>query len=202
MSREVFEMMEQLNQDALETKLALQCAPLLVGVKIANLLIVDSTYVRSVFRIFEGTDITVTLLCRQENKVTFFLYRRNEVLTYLNSDGVREALRILGNDDRECAEYDEAALDEMLGSISKKYESYMQNKTEFPHELGLVLGYPPKDVVGFVKHQGKDYQYSGYWKVYDDLEEALLIFESYRKARERLIRCLTKGKQIYAGGNL
>ena len=40
MSKEVFQMVEELNQEDLQTQLALQCAPLLTGIKVSNLLII------------------------------------------------------------------------------------------------------------------------------------------------------------------
>ena len=40
----------------------------------------------------------------------------------------------------------------------------MDGKRGFPHEIGLVLGYPPVDVEGFIKKEGRDFLYSGYWK--------------------------------------
>lgn len=198
MSREVFLMVEQLNQKELETQLALQCAPLLTGVKIANLLIVDASDCRKVFQMFERTDISVALLGRLGNKVTFLLYREEEVLAYLSTVKVKKALKTLHTYGwQKDGSIDFPAL---LSDIAGRYQDHLQRKKDFPHELGLLLGYPPEDVLGFVRHQGKNYRYSGYWKVYENLEEALLVFERYQKARELLIRWLAEGKHIYAGG--
>ena len=33
---------------------------------------------------------------------------------------------------------------------------------DFPHEIGIFLGYPLEDVVGFIENQGKNYTCSGY----------------------------------------
>ena len=51
---------------------------------------------------------------------------------------------------------------------------------EFPHEIGIFLGYPLADVVGFIEHQGHDYVYCGYWKVYGDLRSAVKSFDIYK----------------------
>jgi hypothetical protein len=56
----------------------------------------------------------------------------------------------------------------------------------FPHEIGLFLGYPAADVLGFVEHGGRDYKLCGYWKVYGNVRQALRRFRQYDECRERL----------------
>ena len=55
---------------------------------------------------------------------------------------------------------------------------------DFPHEIGIFLGYPLEDVVGFIENQGKNYTCSGYWKTYGDPQEATRRFDSYRECTE------------------
>lgn len=55
---------------------------------------------------------------------------------------------------------------------------------EFPHEVGLFLGYPPEDVKGFIDHRANDFKCAGLWKVYGDEEKARSLFEKYRKCTE------------------
>lgn len=52
--------------------------------------------------------------------------------------------------------------------------------TEFPHEIGLFLGYPAEDVRGFMEHRGKCCRCVGCWKVYGDPERAERLFHRYR----------------------
>ena len=42
----------------------------------------------------------------------------------------------------------------------------------FPHEVGVILGYPVEDVIEFENHQGNDCKYCGCWKSYSDIENA------------------------------
>ncbi len=42
----------------------------------------------------------------------------------------------------------------------------MENEQGFPHEIGVILGYPVEDVIEFEKHQGKNCKYCGCWKRY------------------------------------
>ena len=55
---------------------------------------------------------------------------------------------------------------------------------DFPHEIGIFLGYPLEDVVGFIENRGKNYTCSGYWKTYGDPQEAKRRFDSYRECTE------------------
>jgi hypothetical protein len=69
----------------------------------------------------------------------------------------------------------------------------MTTKGGFPHEMGLLLGYPIEDVTGFIKYNGEHSLYTGYWKVYENKEEKLRLFESYENAKESLIQLLYRG---------
>ncbi len=63
---------------------------------------------------------------------------------------------------------------------------------DFPHEVGLFLGYPPADVDGFM-HRRESCKLCGLWKVYDDVEGALRQFEACRRCTEVYLRCLSRG---------
>lgn len=56
--------------------------------------------------------------------------------------------------------------------------------------MGILLGYPIEDVTGFIEHKGKNYLYSGYWKVYRDVAAKKRIFLQYENAKEELILLL------------
>ena len=48
---------------------------------------------------------------------------------------------------------------------------------DFPHEVGLFLGYPPGDVEGFRLNHGRNFKLCGLWKVYCDMEQATARFQ-------------------------
>ena len=54
----------------------------------------------------------------------------------------------------------------------------------FPHEVGLFLGYPLQDVQGYIENQGQNCLYTGYWKVYSNLQKAKQQFTRYDRCRE------------------
>ena len=73
----------------------------------------------------------------------------------------------------------------------------MEGRREFPHEIGLLLGYPAADVEGFIENKGQDSLYSGYWKVYDDVEHAKRLFDAYNKCRDRLLKAVAEGVPLH-----
>lgn len=66
----------------------------------------------------------------------------------------------------------------------------------FPHEIGLFLGYPPEDVLGFMRDPHKGYKCTGYWKVYGDEEDAKKTFLRYRKCSKVYADCIRRGKTL------
>lgn len=67
---------------------------------------------------------------------------------------------------------------------------------EFPHEIGVFLGYPLDDVKGFIRHKGRDYTFCGCWKCYGDPQAARRRFERYRRCTAVLRRRYAEGTPI------
>lgn len=64
---------------------------------------------------------------------------------------------------------------------------------EFPHEIGVFLGYPLTDIVGFIRHEGRNCLCCGCWKVYSEPERAQMLFARYRKCTEAYTRLFAAG---------
>lgn len=67
---------------------------------------------------------------------------------------------------------------------------------EFPHEIGLFLGYPPEDVHGFIENRADGCKCVGCWKVYGDVKTAERTFEKYRKCTNVYCAQYAKGRSI------
>ena len=185
MCQEVFEILQTMDLSKLETRLALQCAPVIMGIKISNLLIVSNTDEVLLRRIFDGTQIDFYCLNRQDNRTIYLLFRVREFNVYLNERNVQGVLGQFG--------YYDLSIDVVLTLFQNRYVSYIKYKKDFPHELGLFLGYPLEDVEGFIRYKGENYLYSGYWKVYKDVEEKKLLFAAYESAKEGLVLLVANG---------
>ncbi|MBQ6779677.1 MAG: DUF3793 family protein [Treponema sp.] len=66
----------------------------------------------------------------------------------------------------------------------------------FPHEVGVFLGYPLEDVVGFEEHGAENFKYSGIWKVYGDKESAIRRMNLYRNCTETCMKLLASGLSV------
>ena len=61
----------------------------------------------------------------------------------------------------------------------------LRNNADFPHEVGLFLGYPPEDVRGFIENRASGFKLIGCWKVYGDVDAARKKFESFESCTLR-----------------
>ncbi len=185
MSQEIYEIVKGMDLENIETQLALQCAPLITGLKVSNLLIISKGNEEVVKRILNRTGISYYRLIQTRTKTTFLLFRRNELEEFLSDENVRNVLMKAG--------YKSLQIDKILRTFSLRYEAYMQGDKCFPHEMGLLLGYPVEDVVGFVENNGKNFLYSGYWKVYENQKAKVKLFDKFKVAEETLIHLLSNG---------
>ena len=81
-----------------------------------------------------------------------------------------------------------------INTVLRQLKERMTENGDFPHEIGAFLGYPPKDVIGFVKNKGSNCLCSGWWKVYHDAENAKKMFLKFDKCRELYKKLYLSGK--------
>ena len=185
MSQEIYEIVKGMDLENIETQLALQCAPLITGLKVSNLLIIPKGNEEVVKRILNRTGISYYRLIQTRTKTTFLLFRRNELEEFLSDENVKNVFIRAG--------YKSLQIGKILRTFSLRYEAYMQGDKSFPHEMGLLLGYPVEDVVGFVENNGKNFLYSGYWKVYENQKAKVKLLDKFKVAEETLIHLLSNG---------
>lgn len=185
MCQETLEIIKVMGINNIEMQLALQCAPLIAGLKISNLLIISETNDSIFEEIVEKTDISVYKLLNYQGKTVYLLYREAEVIEFLQSERTKGVFIKEG--------YDSLLLNDILHSFQKRYERYRVAGGVFPHEMGLLLGYPIEDVIGFMENDGDNFLCSGYWKVYERPQEKQILFQKFEYARESLIRLISCG---------
>lgn len=188
MSHEVYEIVKKMNLKDIETQLALQCASLITGLKISNLLILSSENERVVKLILDKSMISYYRLLKNDEKITYLLFKRQELERVIKDEDVWKIFRSNG--------YKTLHIGKILRTFQLRYEDYVNGNIEFPHEMGLLLEYPVEDVVGFVDNKGKNFLYSGYWKVYKNMKEKVKLFRKFEVAEETLIHMVSNGVSI------
>ena len=185
MSREIFELVREMDLKNIEIQLALQCAPLITGLKVSNLLIVSLENAGQVTAIMEKSGLSYYKMLQTKEKVTFLLYRRKQLEEFLCRREIRHFFRQEG--------YQVFQFGRILRTFQMRYATYMKEGGEFPHEMGLLLGYPLEDVRGFMENEGKYFLYSGYWKVYENMTKKIRLFRKFEVAKEMLIFLIYNG---------
>ena len=185
MSQEVLEIVQGMDRKNIETQLALQCAPLIAGLKTSNLLIVHKMNLHNIRIILKQTDISYKVLLILGDKITLLLFRANELEAYLSTEAAVGFLMERG--------YERLTLSAIVNEFQTRYRKYMEDGQSFPHEMGLLLGYPLEDVKGFVENQGRDALCIGYWKVYRHPAAKQQLFSRFELAKETMIQLLSNG---------
>lgn len=117
-------------------------------------------------------------------RALIYIYRPGRLQSDLDAEEAKDILLRFG--------YEESSLDGCISRLADRiYEC-----DEFPHEVGLFLGYPPEDVKGFIDLGGRNSKASGYWQVYGDVDRAQKQFERFSKCTGVYLECLGRGLPI------
>lgn len=172
----------------LEQTLAFHCAPAMAGIKSADLISWPGApeETRELIDAFaasmENTGICFRILCFCRGRSLILVYRRNRLEERLAQKEVRELLL------RDGYPVD-GGLEAMLDHLARR----VLECSDFPHEVGLFLGYPVEDVEGFRKNDGRGFKFCGLWKVYSNEEQARECFRRYSCCRQALCRRVQGG---------
>lgn len=104
-------------------------------------------------------------------------FSQNRALLYLYRPG--RLKRDLKQTDAACILRERGYCPENCSLCVAKLGKKLRQGGEFPHEIGLFLGYPPEDVRGFMDNG--ECKCTGCWKVYGDEAEARKTFALYKK---------------------
>lgn len=184
-----------------EQELIEHCSPTLASIKAASLftytykslkeLHVRVTYWNSKMK---RKGITFDILSENVgvNKAFIYVYRRADLEKILNRDEIRSFLLNHGYliDDNEIV--GGVNCENIILQLKKKFEKLNQ----FPHEIGIFLGYPIGDVKGFIENHGCNCKCTGYWKVYCNEEEATKTFRKYKKCRDIYMNLWISGRSV------
>ena len=120
-----------------------------------------------------------------------YVYRAAKLQTVLADAAVRGFLAREGYRLPEDAADCNALLDQLSLRLCCAAEA-----ADFPHEIGVFLGYPLEDVVGFIRHRGKCFTCCGCWKSYGDPAAARQHFDQLAKCTAVYLRLFHSGTPI------
>lgn len=173
----------------LEQLLAFHCAPALAGIKSANLVSVQKQMFANLSALLEEykaclrcKGIDYLAIAESARYVAVMIYRRERLEMILSDEKNMVLLSQYGYRPHDSVE---AHLDYL--------KLRMQVKKAFPHEIGLFLGYPYEDVLGFIRNGGRHFKFSGYWKVYANARETKKLFEDYAKCSHAFCERINQG---------
>ncbi len=175
----------------LEKYLIGYCAPTLASLKTASLFTYsfssETTLQQQVTlwnHLFQEKGVKLFVLRRSESSALIYVYRPARLAVDLIKSGVPEFLQQCGYNDFSV----EYALKVLAGRIAQC--------REFPHEIGLFLGYPLGDVEGFIENRGKNWKCLGCWKAYCNECEAAKTFAKFKKCSNVYARLWQNGRSI------
>lgn len=169
-------------------QVAVQCAPVLKGVKVSNLMTGKPGQWREIRARLQKSRIICILLYADACREVLFLYRYEEMAALLHQKKVQSFLAGYGY-----TAYDVASVFKRLRA---RYQQYAGGVLEFPHELGVLLEYPVEDVEGFIRNRGENSLAVRYWKVYHNLQEAEHTFRIYDAAKEQALTEIVSGSAL------
>ncbi len=178
----------QNEKEKVAMQLVYHCAPFLKGKRVATVVALTEKEEIALYENLRDTDIQIFKMQGRGKEKLYFLYRNKEYHTYLSDQNIRYFLKRYGYQGKEILTY--------LEFLNARIEKSILEKGEFPHEIGVLLGYPLEDVKGFTNHKGKNFLCTGYWKVYKNEEKKKKLFRLFDELRSICEREFLQGKSI------
>lgn len=175
-----------------EKTLVYHCSPALLGIKSANLINVSIDKYPNIFNELEELNrlfnprIIFTILHVTNKHVLILVYRKNKLAkTIFNDNSYSYLLKYNYPILKDLDVYLECLKQRLISS----------GKNNFPHEIGVFLGYDLNDIIEF-QNGNKNCLLVGYWKVFSDLENKKKIFNQYNKCISTVYSLIEKGYDL------
>lgn len=175
-------------ESSFERCLIEQCAPTLAGIKLGSLFNYTAKIGENVQELvlclnrrLRPKGLIVCLVKERSDGGLVYVYRPSMLTKLVAKKDVSDFLLSQGFPASNAAE------------CIEELQLRLRQDEEFPHEIGIFLGYPLQDVRGFIENKGLNYSLLGLWKVYDNGTFAKKLFEQYRK-------CKNIYADLYEGG--
>lgn len=167
------------------------CAPTLAGLKTGSIFTcpyeskeVLLRSLRQMNRRLGGKGLRLIPLRFSENRALVYVYRPEKLSRDLSDSTAAKLLQAQG--------YCPGSCEQSVCQLARK----LRQQEEFPHEIGLFLGYPAEDVCGFIEQGPDSCKCTGCWKVYGDEEAAKKKFAQYKKCTRVYRDCWARTQDI------
>ena len=178
-----------LDERRFEELMAYHCAPVLKKLKVANMFHIEKDAFYDILTLLQiynfklnKKGLYIRLLQTDQPRITVYVYQRDSLTSLVKHIEIKEFLRQF--------HYPSNSLEHMLHHLDCR----LSTCSGYPHEIGIFLGYPLCDVIGFMRH--KPCQYCGYWKVYHNVSKACSLFRSYDLCSREIVHDIQRGKCI------
>ena len=168
------------------------CSPTLAGIKTGSLFSVRKNIkdvadeIRMLNKKLVGKGIRIIPIEKNQNNTLVYVYRPNR----LKKD--------LYDPEASCILKEKGYVFDNCDLCLKMLINHLKSDSDFPHEIGLFLGYPPSDVKCFMKNPCDGVKCIGCWKAYSNCEETKKIFAQYQKCKEAYSRAIENGVEMEA----
>ena len=175
----------------LEKSVIEHCSPTLASIKTGNLFTYKYESEEELWESVEGFNecvrekgVSLTVLRRSEKKALIYVCRLSSLERDLKKPGVANFIKKYGYESTDPA------------YALERLRSRLAQREDFPHEIGLFLGYPLGDVIGFITNEGRNFKCVGCWKVYCDECACRKTFAKYKKCRDVYVRLWQQGRSV------
>lgn len=171
-------------------------APTLAGIKTGSLVNVACNGeswdevkddIRRLNRTLRDKGVRVIPFHWSGKNVLLYIYRPEQLQADIDRPEVQRILRDKGY---ECSNADRTVV-----SLAQKVHG-RKSSADFPHEIGLFLGYPVEDVVAFMTHKDVGCNYIGCWRSYTDAEAARRTTNKFKQCSRIYGEEWAKGRTI------
>ena len=166
-------------------------APTLAGIKTGNLISCSYTSkeqiisdIRKLNKRLKDKGIRLIPMRFFDSRALVYVYRPDHLRRDFSGNEVVELLEKYG--------YPHLHPEKCIVLLADK----MKKSSDFPHEIGLFLSYPPEDEKGFIENKPGSCKCTGCWKVYGDCEKAAKTFAKYQKCTDVYCKCHRCGTNL------
>lgn len=177
---------------SLEPSLIEHCAPTLASIKVGSLfsfvspcwdtLSAETKRLNDQLRL---KGVSLRVIRADECRALCYLYREGQLTRLLDDPEVAAFLRARG--------YISLCVQDALDTLCERLAA----QADFPHEVGLFLGYPLSDVIAFIENKGQGCLCCGCWKAYSNACDAQKLFAKFKKCTEIYKRLYLSGRTLH-----